>query len=1476
MDEDDCKHDDYDERGKDLVMYTYESSSSSDDEEGFQEVPMKRTSRTGTKRRSTSSRQQQPRQLPPLDDSDDSSSSSDDEEDFLDETHDGNTGRHSASSGREEDEEQPQNKETEEEEGTDTEEPSWWGEDDQSSLLPYSSPQEEQLDWPKPDLGPEPSFTWLGVYKTTLPEYLRELRRIEAETGDPSVGFGNAEAEELFVTVEDLRYSVRFKLPSDPKKLDSPKPKRNAFTKWWQKRFRSTPVRRQKVAVLRNLTFFLKPGEMTLVLGSPDCGKDLLFKILANRVHKGKVQGKLLFNGKKPPSSKYHDLVSYITQEDVHLPMLTVKETIQFSHKCRQADASQRTERVDILLQLLQLAHRADNIVGDDFVRGVSGGEKKRVTIGTEVIKLSQLLLLDECTTGLDASAALAVLRVVRALADSGKTVMCALRQPSYEVLSLFDNVIIMAVGEIAYFGPLKRSLAYFRALGYECPPNVNPADFLQEVVDYPHQFISPDIKEMDEDFVPHTPKEFVEEWRTSTFAQNTKDVIHAAHPSELSGSEEPAEKDSTHKKGFTNIRLKDLRMKKNYPISSLDQYSLLQQREFSLWFRDKNSLIARFFRAIITSIILATLFFSLDDTQSDTRSRQGLLFISINYFFFSAFPTIPKTLQGREVFYRQVEDKYYRIPPYLFSIILGEIPILLAEVLLFSTIIYWICGLNNAEGERYLFFVLLMFTTAVTTSNLIRFIALLCPTDIIANTFAPAVNLVLLLFCGFLIYSDSIPPWFIWIYWIDHLRYAYEALIINEFNGLELSCSSDELQPPQDVADGSLFNGTQVCPFTEGDEYLSSLDARTNLSYRWIYLAAMWGIFFVYTFLCYLALRFVRYRKEPPIIPPEQKKKMLAKTMKKVAEQSGGAGCEMSNLSKYYRTVKAADRKRKSNKNAKHSKGKEVAGAARKEQEEGTEMIQDPRQRYQVVNADPVEGSSLRNSLDTEREDTATTTDTPTDGSFKEHNYNNASHATTFTEQTIELHGTATDEETDLSYVDFEEEDSHHQRRERQHLRLRRTGDNLADTRTMPCAGAYLSFRDLCYSVPIRRGIVSQIPLVNKLPCFKENVYWLKLLKEINGYVKPGMALALMGSSGAGKSTLLDVLAKRKTGGRIEGDILLNGRKPDKHLNRTIGYVEQQDIHLPTQTVKEALYFSANLRLPPSVPTKKKKEFAREIMHVLGLWPIANRQIYDTTLEERKRVTIGVELCANPSLLFLDEPTSGLDSIGARKVMGAVKTLAMQGRSIVCTIHQPSQQLFARFTHLLLLRKGGEVVYFGPLHSNSQEGALYDYQEDFGAMLSYFASIGYICPPRRNPADFALEVCSTVGANKEEGKADVRQAFLQSDLRKRTIEKIEKGIVPDDAELLHYRHQYANNFLVQLWYVLKRNFVHYWRRSEIFKLNILRSLVLGLLLGFLYFQQDSDVTGARNISSLLYFILLLNNLLIFRTFSFHLCFLFC
>ncbi|XP_019100820.1 PREDICTED: ABC transporter G family member 31-like [Camelina sativa] len=195
-----------------------------------------------------------------------------------------------------------------------------------------------------------------------------------------------------------------------------------------------------------------------------------------------------------------------------------------------------------------------------------------------------------------------------------------------------------------------------------------------------------------------------------------------------------------------------------------------------------------------------------------------------------------------------------------------------------------------------------------------------------------------------------------------------------------------------------------------------------------------------------------------------------------------------------------------------------------------------------------------------------------------------------------------------------------------------------------------------------------------------------LQLLSNVSGVFSPGVLTALVGSSGAGKTTLMDVLAGRKTGGYIEGDIRISGHpKEQRTFARISGYVEQNDIHSPQVTVEESLWFSASLRLPKEISKEKKKEFVEEVMRLVELDTLRYALVglpgtTGLSTEQRKRLTIAVELVANPSIIFMDEPTSGLDARAAAIVMRTVRNTVDTGRTVVCTIHQPSIDIFEAF----------------------------------------------------------------------------------------------------------------------------------------------------------------------------------------------------
>ncbi|GJN04172.1 hypothetical protein PR202_ga21696 [Eleusine coracana subsp. coracana] len=248
-----------------------------------------------------------------------------------------------------------------------------------------------------------------------------------------------------------------------------------------------------------------------------------------------------------------------------------------------------------------------------------------------------------------------------------------------------------------------------------------------------------------------------------------------------------------------------------------------------------------------------------------------------------------------------------------------------------------------------------------------------------------------------------------------------------------------------------------------------------------------------------------------------------------------------------------------------------------------------------------------------------------------------------------------------------------------------------------------------------------------------------LQLLQDVSGAFRPGVLTALMGITGAGKTTLLDVLAGRKTGGYTEGTIKIAGYpKKQETFSRISGYCEQSDIHSPNLTVYESLKFSAWLRLPSNVKPHQRDMFIEEVMSLVELTDLRNAMvgIPDATglsAEQRKRLTIAVELVASPSIIFMDEPTTGLDARAAAIVMRTVRKTVDTGRTVVCTIHQPSIEIFESFDELLLMKRGGQLIYSGSLGPLSS------------SMIKYFEAIPGV--PRinkgQNPAAWMLDISS-------------------------------------------------------------------------------------------------------------------------------------
>ncbi|CAK4892178.1 unnamed protein product [Aphanomyces euteiches] len=349
-----------------------------------------------------------------------------------------------------------------------------------------------------------------------------------------------------------------------------------------------------------------------------------------------------------------------------------------------------------------------------------------------------------------------------------------------------------------------------------------------------------------------------------------------------------------------------------------------------------------------------------------------------------------------------------------------------------------------------------------------------------------------------------------------------------------------------------------------------------------------------------------------------------------------------------------------------------------------------------------------------------------------------------------------------------------------------------------------------------------------------------LELIKGVSGYALPGTVTALMGSSGAGRTTLMDVIAGRKTGGKIVGDILLNGYPAtDLAIRRCTGYCEQMDIHCGSATFREALTFSAMLRQSNEIPTATKLAHAEECIRLLEMQNIADKIIRGSSVEQMKRLTIGVELAAAPSVLFLDEPTSGLDARSAKIVMSGIRKIASTGRTIFCTIHQPSTEVFEMFDSLLLLKRGGETVFYGDLGANSSH------------LIEYFMRIpGTLeLQPGYNPATWMLENIGAGVESKQTNVMDYVQVFKESPEYRHLQDALAIHTQPREgvAELSYTAKRDASNG-VQCKYLLQRIFHMYWRTPSYNFTRIMLSIFLAVLFGLCYRSVDyttySGVTG--------------------------------
>nr|UOU03360.1 ATP-binding cassette subfamily G-like 10 [Brachionus rubens] len=353
-------------------------------------------------------------------------------------------------------------------------------------------------------------------------------------------------------------------------------------------------------------------------------------------------------------------------------------------------------------------------------------------------------------------------------------------------------------------------------------------------------------------------------------------------------------------------------------------------------------------------------------------------------------------------------------------------------------------------------------------------------------------------------------------------------------------------------------------------------------------------------------------------------------------------------------------------------------------------------------------------------------------------------------------------------------------------------------------------------------------------------------IIKNVSGIAKSNEILAIMGSSGAGKTSLLNALNFRNNESlEINGEIRVNGHliESQDEIASISGYVQQDDLFIGSLTVRENLIFQAMLRMNQSCSKEERLKRVEEVMQDLNLKkcediPISIENKKGISGGEKRRLAFACEVLTNPLILFCDEPTSGLDSFIALSVVECMKSLANQGRTIICTIHQPSSEIFELFDRFCLLSEGR--LAFNGLMDKS---------------YSFFESQGYKCPVNYNPADYYIKTVAYVPSDRENSLARINkicEGFENSNLKKDLFNQIEE-VTESNSIDFSQEFEYKASFMTQMYWLLWRNVIVSLRSPVALRVQLIQSTFVALLFGVIYFQLKVNQKGIQNITSLLF-----------------------
>jgi ABC-type multidrug transport system ATPase subunit len=522
--------------------------------------------------------------------------------------------------------------------------------------------------------------------------------------------------------------------------------------------------------LLRGVTGAVFGGELCALMGPSGCGKSTLLDVLAQRKTVGTVSGEISYSGHwSLPES------AYVMQDNVHLTKLTVRECLYFAAELRMSKAESKEAkklRVEKIISMLELGLVAETVVGDELVRGLSGGQLKRLSIGVELVTLPALMFLDEPTTGLDSTSALEVMHAVRNLANQNRTIITTIHQPSDDIFELFDKVLLLAEGgRVIYFGASTKAAHFFTHSPYEytLQEGENPSDFLINIAGSTLPAANGRIMRGGELAAYYvTTEHFIQSrQRYDDNVKNPKANVSA--PASSGGSALNPAKSSKISWGDFGYSL-----------------NILVRRRYVLEFKNPRLVRGRIIRDLIMGVLLGSLYWQLDTGDSCDRNceteRANMLYLCAMSMCIGHLETMAIVRDERPVFYRERGAKAYTTLAYWMSIWAVQIPLFFLNAVFFSVPVYLMSNLRPGFGH-FVVFLMFMALASYCSKALALLASSISQSTTEAMCYFPALFMFNSMYAGFLVRIPSMPLWQrAWLPCISFFRYVFQGIVLNEY----------------------------------------------------------------------------------------------------------------------------------------------------------------------------------------------------------------------------------------------------------------------------------------------------------------------------------------------------------------------------------------------------------------------------------------------------------------------------------------------------------------------------------------------------------------------------------------------------------------------------------------------------------------------------------------------------------------------